>query len=64
MSTAETIRLLLVGAAVGISVYAAVLSTLAARTARRSLARAQVKARRASGAHDYSPAAAAPEEAP
>lgn len=41
VSTAETIRLLLMGAAVGISVYAAVLSTLAARAARRNLARAQ-----------------------
>lgn len=37
----EDIRLLLVGAASGVSVYAAILSTLAARTARRNLARAQ-----------------------
>lgn len=49
MSTAETIRLLLAGAAVGISIYAAILSTRAARSARRSLARARASARRAYG---------------
>jgi hypothetical protein len=42
VSTTETVRLLIVGAAAGISVYAAVLSALAARVARRNLARSEL----------------------
>jgi hypothetical protein len=49
VSTADTTRLILLGVAAGISVYAAILSTLAARTARRNLARAKANARRAWG---------------
>ena len=49
MNTADTIRLVFLGASAGISVYAAILATLAARAARRNLARAQANARRAWG---------------
>lgn len=49
MSTAEMIRLVILGAAAGISVYAAILSTLAGRSSRRSLRRAQANARQAWG---------------
>lgn len=49
MSAADTIRLIILGAAAGISVYAAILSTLAARSTRRSLRRAQANARQAWG---------------
>jgi hypothetical protein len=49
VNTADTIRLIILGAAAGISVYATILSTLAARTARRNLARARANARQAWG---------------
>jgi hypothetical protein len=49
VNTADTIRLIILGAAASISVYAAILSTLAARTTRRNLARAKANARQAWG---------------
>ncbi|MBD9721932.1 hypothetical protein PV755_09330 [Streptomyces caniscabiei] len=49
MNTADMIRLIFLGAAAGISVYAAILATLAARRARRSLARAKAATRQAWG---------------